>query len=137
MPDKPIIIDEFVPAEGSTAKPWKKESAGTAPEAKAFVANTRQFAAAQAAQVAINQGKSKGEVFEAAKSAYESAIEPPAKHQEEHTEDELKIRWLKAVCRLGSGKFDDCTPRDLIDIAMLVDKPVIPFEQWSQAAKEL
>ena len=126
---KPIIVDEFIPAEGSTEKPWRKESVGDAREGKAFVADARQMAAAQAAQVAMNQGKSKKEIHEAAKAAYESAVVAPAPTGFS-AEDEMKIRWLRAICRLGSGKFSDCSPRDLLDVAMLVETPVIPFDQW-------
>jgi len=126
---KPIIVDEFIPAEGSVEKPWRKESVGNAREGKAFVADARQMAAAQAAQVAMNQGKSKKEIHEAAKAAYESAIVAPAP-TEFSAEDEMKIRWLRAICRLGSGKFADCSPRDLLDVAMLVETPVIPFDAW-------
>jgi hypothetical protein len=125
---KPLIVDEFIPAEGSTEKPWRKESVGDAREGKAFVADARQMAAAQAAQVAMNQGKSKKEVHEAAKAAYEAVVAPAQTGFS--AEDEMKIRWLRAVCRLGSGKFADCSPRDLLDVAMLVETPVIPFDQW-------
>jgi hypothetical protein len=126
---KPLIVDEFIPAEGSTEKPWRKESVGDAREGKAFVADARQMAAAQAAQVAMNQGKSKAEIHAAAKDAYESAVVAPAP-TEFSAEDDMKIRWLRAICRLGSGKFSDCSPRDLLDVAMLVETPVIPFDQW-------
>jgi hypothetical protein len=126
---KPLIVDEFIPAEGSLEKPWRKESVGDAREGKAFVADARQMAAAQAAQVAMNQGKSKAEIHAAAKDAYESAVVAPAP-TEFSAEDDMKIRWLRAICRLGSGKFADCSPRDLLDVAMLVETPVIPFDQW-------
>ena len=127
---KPIIVDEFIPAEGSTEKPWRRESTGNAPEGKAFRADARQLAAAQAAQVAMNQGKSKAEIHAAAKDAYESAVVVAPAPTEFSAEDEMKIRWLRAICRLGSGKFSDCSPRDLLDVAMLVETPVIPFDQW-------
>ena len=127
---KPIIVDEFIPAEGSTEKLWRRESTGNAPEGKAFRADARQLAAAQAAQVAMNQGKSKAEIHAAAKDAYESAVVVAPAPTEFSAEDEMKIRWLRAICRLGSGKFDDCSPRDLLDVAMLVETPVIPFDAW-------
>ena len=132
---QPLIIDEYVPAPNSGDKPWRKESLGDAPESKAFVANGRQMAASMAAQVAINQGKTSEEVFKAARQAYDSAVEQsPVQAQEMDPESALKIRWLKAVCRLGAGKFDDCSPRDLVDVAMLVDRPVLPFDAWKEAA---
>ena len=127
---KPIIVDEFIPAEVSTEKPWRRESTGNAPEGKAFRADARQLAAAQAAQVAMNQGKSKAEIHAAAKDAYESAVVVAPAPTEFSAEDEMKIRWLRAICRLGSGKFADCSPRDLLDVAMLVETPVIPFDAW-------
>ena len=133
---KPIIIDEFIPAPGSEEKPWKHESMGEAPQSKAFRADARQIEASKAAQVAMRQGKSKEEVFKAAKDAYESALVEPAGAAPEMDDDvKLRIRWLRAVCRLGSGKFDDCSPMELMDVAMLVDRPVLPFEQWSVGIK--
>lgn len=43
---------------------------------------------------------------------------------------ELLQRYLMAVCRLGSGRFEGLSEAELIDIARCVIIPVPVFEEW-------
>ena len=48
----------------------------------------------------------------------------------EEKNDNAQRRYLLAVCRLGSGRFDGLSNDDLLDVAYLLNNTIVGFNQW-------
>jgi hypothetical protein len=89
--------------------------------------------AAVAAQKAFEKGE---DPFEAAKKVAES--QPVEVNEDDPVEVEaLRRRYLLAVCRLGSGRFEKLNTRELLDIALLVQNDFDSIADWTEAIKSL
>jgi hypothetical protein len=47
-------------------------------------------------------------------------------------EMELMLRYIHAIARLHSGRFEDLTPKGMLEVAMLCPYPVTAYEEWKQ-----
>lgn len=105
----------------------------------AWNANSIQMEAAIAAADVQKAGGSVEEMLEAARKAAndKGGIPDPlpeASGRPDGVVPQLDRfhRWMLAVARLGSGRFDGLSKAELLDVVCLVQNPVTPFDQWQE-----
>lgn len=67
-----------------------------------------------------------------ARNAEKERIPEPAQLGEPNQELEDMIRYIHAIARLHSGRFEDLTPQGMFEVAMLCPYPVESFESWRE-----
>jgi len=90
-----------------------------------------------AAQEVLSAGGSMNEALDAAVKA-RNALKQQREAEEEqelpsnpaNPELEELIRYVHAIAKLHSGRFEDLTPRGMLEVAMLCPYPVCSFDDW-------
>lgn len=94
----------------------------------------RSLAGSVAANEVLKNGGSVQDALDAAIKARnaekEQAQVPSTQIGEGNPELEDMIRYIHAIARLHSGRFEDLTPQGLFEVAMLCPYQVEDFETW-------
>lgn len=131
--------------DGAVASPQAMDGGGD--RYIAWEASPRQFQASVAASNVLQSGGDMDEAFRAAKAVMEpekgngdrTTMEPES-DMLDLTADKKAVemrRYMLAVARLGSGKFDDLSNEQLLDVVCLVKQAVIPIEQWVKVTRQV
>jgi len=85
-----------------------------------------------AADVLKNGGKIDDAIDAAVKAR--SKVQEVQQQQEQAASPEIEImlRYIHAIARLHSGRFEDLTPQGMLEVAMLCPYPVNSYEEWKQ-----
>jgi len=90
-----------------------------------------------AAQQVLSAGGKIEEAVEAARKARLGTPEEPEQAAPELSPElEEMIRYVHAIARLHSGRFEDLTPLGMLEVAMLCPYPVCSLEEWREKMNE-
>jgi hypothetical protein len=93
--------------------------------------NPRSLAGSVAANEVLNNGGTIRDALDAAiKARQAEREEPPILPDNPELED--MIRYIHAIARLHSGRFEDLTPQGMFEVAMLCPYPIESFESWRE-----
>ena len=91
-----------------------------------------------AAQTVLASGGNIQQALDAAVKARESIQQAQDKEPTRTREDEeleTLMSYMKSVARLQNGKFDELTPRELLEVTMLCPYPVCSIDEWKAKMK--